>query len=171
MPPTTPSSVAQIYCVSLSDSVRQRNFKSPSPCDRCISKGLVCYKMPDNPKLKCSECIRRGRPCAANSLEALDHSERNLREELARDEEQLSELLAKVMRKRKVLEQARKKAEERRNCLVREMEASGEDLTAVASDVAALGSDFSDEYWALAGAQLDTSWVPDGTSLGVLDTR
>lgn len=70
--------------------------------------------------------------------------------------ERLSTLQAKVARKRKVLEQARKRAQDQTNCLIREMEADGEDLTRTVLDASALEAD-------LFGSLLDPS-VADGTA-------
>ena len=166
-----PSSTSTRNRLSLSESIRRKNHINPSPCDYCFSNSLTCFTMPSNPKLKCSECTRRGRPCAANSLEALDVSEENLQQDLNRDEEEreqllarLAELQSRVARKRKVLEQARRRAEDARNCLIREMEAEGEDLSRVAYD-AALFEASSDDFGGFGNA----AFV--GTPSAVPDTR
>ena len=69
----------------------------------------------------------------------------NLREDLAVDEakrdalvEQLAELQARVSRKRKVLEGAESRAKKKLQCLVAEMEADSEDLSATVIDVSTL---------------------------------
>jgi len=58
-----------------------------------------------------------------------------LKKDLESDERALTEMMARVLRKRKILELAQKRAEEKKECLVREMEEEGEDfsMTVVAS--------------------------------------
>ncbi len=102
--------------------------------------------MPDDTKkLKCAECTRRGRPCVSLSWESLDRTRDNLRDELERDEAEASrlfdqyvEVASRVRQKRKVLEQAQGRAAKKFKCLIEEMEAEGEDMTATVIDASSL---------------------------------
>ena len=101
--------------------------------------------MSGDKKLKCAECTHRGKPCVSLSWASLDTSRDNLCEDLAVDEaewdtllECLSEVQASVARKRKVLEQVEGHARKKLHCLVEEMEAEGEDLSATVIDASAL---------------------------------
>lgn len=131
-------------------SVRKRAFieisssgsSSSSPCDWCCSQGIDCVKMSDdNKKLKCAECTRRGKACVSFSWESLDRTRDNLREELDRDEAEAERLFdlyietrSRIRRKRKVLQQAQGRAAKKFKCLIEEMEAEGEDMTATVID-------------------------------------
>ena len=99
----------------------------------------------NNDKLKCAECTRHGKSCVSLSWESLNMTRDNLRDDLAADEakrdaivEQLTELQARVSRKRKVLEGAEVQAKKKLQCLVAEMEADGKDLSATVIDTSAL---------------------------------
>ena len=110
--------------------------RSDTPCDHCSLNSLDCIVMADNPKLKCAECVKRGRPCVSMSWEGVEKQVVEQRADIAADEKQLweqlrrlSELQARIARKRKVLELAEKRAKDQMNCLVREMEEDGEDMS------------------------------------------
>ena len=82
---------------------------------------------------KCAECTRRGRPCVRTSWEALDRCRDKLSEEIAADEKEreelyqkLSEIQARIERKKKIRAQAERQAQEKMRCLTQELEASGE---------------------------------------------
>ncbi len=97
--------------------------------------------MSGDEKLKCAECTHQGKPCVSLSWASLDTSRNNLREDLVVDEvewdtllEHLSEVQASVARKRKVLEQVEGHTRKKLHCLVEEMEAEGEDLSATVID-------------------------------------
>ena len=101
--------------------------------------------MPGNENLKCAECTHQGKPCVSLSWASLDTSRNNLHEDLVGDEvewdtllERLSEVQACVARKRKVLEQVEGRAQKKLCCLVKEMEAEGEDLSAMVIDASTL---------------------------------
>ena len=101
--------------------------------------------MPGNENLKCAKCTRQGKPCVSLSWASLDTSCNNLHEDLVGDEaewdtllECLSEVQAHVARKRKVLEQVEGHARKKLHCLVEEMEAEGENLSAMVIDVLTL---------------------------------
>lgn len=76
--------------------------------------------------MKCAECVRLGRPCVNLSWESLDQTRSKLRKELDEHEDELSELMAKILRKKKILRQADERAKQKTLHLMEEMEASGE---------------------------------------------
>ena len=101
--------------------------------------------MSGDKKLKCAECTRWRKPCVSLSWASLNTSRNNLCEDLVVDEvewdtllECLSKVQASVACKRKVLEQVESRAQKKLRCLVEEMEAEGEDLSATVIDASAL---------------------------------
>ena len=109
MPPKSRASAGHLH---LSLDIHDRGVMTASPCNFCVLRGLNCVKMPGNENLKCAKCTHQGKPCVSLSWASLDTSHNNLREDLAGDEvewdtllECLSEVQARVARKRKVLEQ------------------------------------------------------------------
>ena len=142
MPPKSHASAGHL-CLSL--DIHDHGMVTASPCDFCVLRGLNCVKMPGNKNLKCAKCTRQGKPCVSLSWASLDTSRNNLHEDLARDEaewdtllECLSEVQARVACKRKVLEQVEGCARKKLHCLVEEMEAEGEDLSATVIDASTL---------------------------------
>ena len=142
MPPKSHASAGHL-CLSL--GIHDCGVVTASPCNFCVLRGLDCVKMSGNEKLKCAECTHRGKPCVSLSWASLDTSRNNLREDLVVDEvewdallEHLSEVQASVARKQKVLEQVEGHTQKKLRCLVEEMEAEGEDLSATVIDASAL---------------------------------
>ena len=74
----------------------------------------------------------------------------------------LAEMVARVSRKRRVLEQTQQRAKEKMNCLVREMEEDGEDMTQTVIDASNLESD-------LFGFFPDPSSAPETSSSSQLE--
>ena len=110
--------------------------------------------MSDKDELKCSECIRRRKPCVSVSWESLDKTRDKLRSELSVEEAQrealltqLSEMTARIARKRKVLEQAQQRVAKKFECLVDEMEADGEDMRATVIDASSLQAELFPDGW------------------------
>ena len=123
--------------------------------------------MSGDKKLKCAECTHQGKPCVSLSWTSLDTSHNNLRENLAVDEverdallECLSEVQASVAHKRKVLEQVEGHTRKKLRCLVEEMEAEGEDLSATVIDTSALQAEL------FSPAPIDTAAAGAGSSQG-----
>ena len=169
MPPSIPSSSAQRR-VRLSQRILSGGEPSDSPCDYCLSAGKACVRIMGDKRLKCSECARRGRPCVDMSWESVDRSVRLSREDLSRDESrrdelmrELAALMARIDRKRKVVELAQKRSIEQAHCLAREMAAEGEDVYQTVIDASLLNAQLDDPF-----AQSGDSF--DGTLLAVPDT-
>ena len=123
--------------------------------------------MSGDKKLKCAECTHWGKPCVSLSWASLDTSCDNLHEDLVVDEverdallERLSEVQASMARKRKVLEQVEGRARKKLHCLVEEMEAEGEDLSATVIDASALQAEL------FSPAPVDTAAAGAGSSQG-----
>lgn len=96
------------------------------PCDRCFASGTTCIMMDSAKRMKCAECVRQGKPCVNLSWESLDQTRKKLRREIDEDEEELAAVMARLMRKKKILKQADERAKRKLECMVSEMEASGE---------------------------------------------
>ena len=148
MPSSTPSS-------STSDRLRLSRFilHSGEPaerpcvrCDRLIEEGklkhcVVKLVMPGEKRLKCAECTRRGRACVDMDWDTVERLAREAKEDVVAEEREreelirrLSDLQARLGRKRKVLELAQRRANDQAMCLVREMEANGEEMTRRTAD-------------------------------------
>ena len=164
MPPKSHASAGHLR---LSLDIRDCGMVTASPCDFCVLRGLNCVKMPGNEKLKCAKCTHQGKPCVSLSWASLNTSHDNLREDLVGDEvewdtllERLSEVQACVAHKRKVLEQVEGCARKKLCCLVEEMEAEGEDLSAMVIDTLALQAKL------FGPAPVDTAAAGAGSSQG-----
>ena len=136
-------------------------------CDWCFEKGKVCVVMSSrDEKLTCSECRRRGKRCVTTSWGSIEKTMDETELAIAEDEKEqndlldrLAELRARLSRKRKVLEQAKKRAEEQFWCLERELKASGEEnLLAEVRTASFLERELFGPF-------------DDGTPLAVPDTR
>ena len=77
-------------------------------------------------RLKCSECVRRGRPCVSLSWASLDKTQEELQKKIDEDERVLAEVLARLMRNKTILRQARERARQKTLCLMDEMTSTGE---------------------------------------------
>ena len=150
MPPSTNLSKSQRNRLRSARDFSSYNYISSVSCDLCTSLGQDCLRMPGDSRLKCAECTRRGKPCVAMSWDSLDRTRENMKRDLSDDEkerdrlaQQLAEMIARISRKRVVLEQTEKRAADKMNCLVREMEEDGEDMTALVVDASALEANLS----------------------------
>ncbi|GIZ36577.1 hypothetical protein CKM354_000004700 [Cercospora kikuchii] len=103
-------------------------FGSPSviPCDHCFLNGHDCIVMEGSYRLRCAECVKRGRKCVNLSWESLDRTREEYRKKVEKDEEELAVILARLMRNKKILRQAEERARKKALCLQSEMEESGE---------------------------------------------
>jgi len=95
-------------------------------CDRCFFAGIFCVMMESSKRMKCAECVKQGKPCVSLSWASLDQTRKKLRSEIDEDEEELAAVMARLMRKKKILRQADERAKRKLECLVSEMEAEGE---------------------------------------------
>lgn len=84
--------------------------------------------MPSDPneRLKCSECVRAQKPCVNLSWPSLDRTREEYQKKVDEDEALLATVLARLMRNKKILAQAKERAKKKALCLMNEMDASGE---------------------------------------------
>ena len=144
----------------------ERNGSSVDfPCDNCFLHNRRCVVMESRNRLKCSECVRRGRPCVNLSWSSLDKTRDEYRKKVEEDEVLLAEVLSRLMRNKKVLRQAEERSKQKTECLMSEMEDKGELEDCPAAD-ALVG--LSPAIWSTMGFLNDsvgvTSSVFGGTS-------
>ena len=77
-------------------------------------------------RLRCSECVKLGRPCVNLSWESLDRTREEYQRKVDEDEAELAKILTRLMRNKKILRQTENRAAKKALCLTNEMEASGE---------------------------------------------
>lgn len=109
----------------LSTEILQANVPAEVPCNHCLLEGIVCFVMP-NSGLKCAECTRLGRACVNLSWESLDRTRDEYQKKVDEDEKLLSAVIARLLRNKKILAQAKERARKKALCLASEMEALGE---------------------------------------------
>jgi len=96
------------------------------PCDFCLLSNSNCIAMEGTARPKCSECVRRGKSCVNLSWESLDSTREEYRKKVEEDEKLLSEVLARLLRNKKILREAEERAKKKTLCLLSEMEKTGE---------------------------------------------
>ena len=128
------SSSKTLNRLRLAQRIQLKGSPSQYPCQFCEDHQRECIVMPD--QLKCSECTRRGRPCVSLSWDRVEdaYKRSKIKVELLEAEQsqlldRLDELRASLRTHRKILEKNSERADNQMHCLVREMEADGEDLT------------------------------------------
>lgn len=110
----------------LAAEIHRSGHPAESPCDRCFLSNKSCVVMSTAGRLRCSECVRLGRPCVNLSWESLDRTREEYSEKVRVDEEKLADLLARLLRNKKILRQAEERARKKAECLASELEQSGE---------------------------------------------
>ena len=91
-------------------------------CEYCIANCKLCVAMPDSSLLKCSECVRRGKPCVNMSWPSLDKSRDDIQKKIDDDETLLSEVMNRILRNKKLLRSINEKAQKKAECLASELE-------------------------------------------------
>lgn len=114
--------------------------------------------MPSANRLKCAECVRVGRPCVNLSWESLDKTRAEYEKKVEEDEKLLSDVIARLLRNKKILAQAKDRAAKKAECLANELEESGEDVRAEEINCPAADAlvGYSPAMWATLD-MLDTS--------------
>ena len=105
--------------------------------------------MEGSSRLKCSECVRQGRPCVNLSWASLDRTREEYRKKVEADEEELQRVLSRLLRNKKILRQAEERAKKKAQCLMSELDVNGE-LEAASSDdcpAASVGVAASPAMW------------------------
>jgi hypothetical protein len=82
--------------------------------------------MANSSRLKCAECVKQNKPCVNLSWESLDKTREEYRKKVEEDEEELSRVMARLLRHKKILQQAEERAKKKAECLFAEMDVSGE---------------------------------------------
>jgi hypothetical protein len=163
-----PSSNAQI--LRAASEIRRNGDISSIPCDRCLTAGIDCYVMPSddpNARLKCAECVRQKKPCVNLSWTSLDRTREEYQKKVDEDEKLLAQVMTRLLRNKQILKQANERARRKTQCLLAEIDASGEaevddDANCPAAD-ATVG--FSPLMWSTL-AMMD-EFTTDGTGQGV----
>jgi len=78
--------------------------------------------MDSSRSLKCSNCAKRGLKCVDTSWKSLDETRKATRAKIEEDIEELSNVLARLNRHRKVLALAESRAKEKTICLLDELD-------------------------------------------------
>lgn len=141
----------------LAAEILRGGLPTPVPCDYCFLKGLSCVAMPevDGKLLKCSECTRLGHPCVNMSWKSLDKTREEYKAKVEADEQLLSEVIARLLRNKKILKQAEERARKKAVCLANELREAGEsvDAEALASNCPAADAQvgYSPAMWTIQG--------------------
>lgn len=141
--------------------IQRNGVLCPVPCDSCFESGSSCIAMTDDPKrLKCSECVRRGRPCVNLTWTSLDKTREEYQKKVDEDEKLLATVLSRLLRNKTILKQAEDRAKAKLDCLANEMRDAGEEVDAVVPEpfelapdcpAAASGVALSPTLWATLG--------------------
>jgi hypothetical protein len=114
-------------------------------------------------RLKCSECVRIGRPCVNMSWESIDRVREEYQAKVDADEKLLAEVISRLLRNKKILAQAKERAFKKTECLANELEESGEEVQAEVAHCPAADAEvaFSPAMW----STLD--YLNSATSFGI----
>lgn len=88
-----PSSDSRLYRLR---RILQLPFETPSPCDRCHSRGKTCTFIADFSIMACAECTRQGRPCVTSSLDRLDRVADELAHKITADEKAVDTMMDEI---------------------------------------------------------------------------
>lgn len=144
--------------------IQNHNTLSDIPCDFCFTQGKQCFIMASSDRrLKCSECVRRGRPCVNLSWESLDRTREEYQKKVDADEKLLAEVISRLIRNKAILAQAKDRAHKKAECLANELEEAGEDVRAEEINCPAADAQvaFSPAVWATLG------YIDEATSRGI----
>ena len=87
--------------------------------------------MPSNNScLKCSECVCVGRPCVNLSQESLDKTRAKYKKKVEDNKKLLAEVIARMLRNKKILAQAKDCAAKKAEYLANELDTKGKDVRA-----------------------------------------
>ena len=96
------------------------------PCDRCAANNKLCVAMQNVARPRCSECVRSGKTCTNMTWSSLDKTRAEYRKKVKDGEAKLAEVIAALIRDKKILEHAEEKAARKNEHLLAEMEKNGE---------------------------------------------
>jgi hypothetical protein len=144
--------------------IQNHNTESDIPCDFCFENNRKCYVMASNDRrLKCSECVRKGRPCVNLSWESLDRTREEYQKKVDADEKLLAEVISRLIRNKAILAQAKDRAHKKAECLANELEEGGENVRAEEINCPAADAQvaFSPAMWSTLG------YIDEATSRGI----
>lgn len=113
----------------LHKEILSANTIAEDPCADCYLENRECFIMPGS-GLKCAECVRMGRPCVNMSWSSLDKTREEYEKKVEEDEKELAAVIARLLRDKRILAQAKERARKKTVCLAAEMEAEGESVHA-----------------------------------------
>ncbi|PVH90969.1 hypothetical protein DM02DRAFT_734349 [Periconia macrospinosa] len=143
-----PSSRQEVLRLAL--EIQRNGSESPIPCDRCLAGNLKCIAMPENSsRLKCSECVRAGKPCVNMSWVSLDKTREEYQKKVDEDKKLLAEVIARLLKNKKILKQAEERAKKKAWCLANELREAGEEVDVAEDDCPAADAlvGFSPAVW------------------------
>lgn len=136
--------------------IRRNGTVAPICCDYCLKFGRACIAMPeaDGKRLKCAECTKIGRPCVNLSWVSLDKTREEYEQKVAADEALLAEVLARLMRNKKILQQAKDRAARKAWCLANSLRDMGDEVDAQEANCPAADAlvGFSPIMWETLGS-------------------
>lgn len=145
--------------------IQRHNEVADIPCDYCFSHGRKCFVMTSKSpnRLKCSECVRRGRPCVNLTWESLDRTRAEYEKKVEEDEALLATVISRLIRNKAILAQAKERAAKKTECLINQVEESGENLRAEEIHCPAADAQvaFSPAMWSTLG------YINEATSRGI----
>ena len=114
-------------------------------------------------RLKCSECVRVGRPCVNLSWESLNKTREEYENKVEENEKILAETTSRLLRNKKILAQAKKRATKKAECLANKLEGEGEDVWAeeISCPAADAQVAFSPAMWPTL------EYIDEATSFGI----
>jgi hypothetical protein len=154
----------------LASEISKNGILASVPCNCCFESGHDCIAMPES-RLKCSECTRLGRACVNLSWTSLDKTREEYQKKVDEDEKALAEIMARLIRNKKILRQAEERARKKLLCLASELRNDGEEVDAVAEDFNCPAADalvgFSPTLWSTMGMLEQVTAPFDGVALVV----
>jgi hypothetical protein len=111
----------------LYNEILQANTTADVSCDWCFLNNHLCYIMP-NSTLKYAECTKLRKQYVNMSWALLDKTREEYRTKVEADKKLLSKVMLRLLRNKKILQQAKERARRKALCLASEMEANREDV-------------------------------------------
>jgi hypothetical protein len=105
----------------LAEFVEEIGEPSEIVCDHCSKRNLPCIIMSSS-TMKCSSCTKKGIKCVNVSWDVLNRTRSQTRAQIDKDTEEVALIMARIMRNRKVLELADRRARGKAICVLEELE-------------------------------------------------
>jgi len=152
--------------------IEKFGFPASFACDHCLRYNRLCIVMMSGRHSRCSECVRLGRKCSNMSWESLDKTRDEFQKKVDDDEALLAEVMARLLRNKKILRQAEERAKVKAGHLAAELSAEdGLSEDTLDCPASAIGVALSPAMWQtmdLLDGFLDVgSSVPEKSSAAV----